>query len=80
MFISSIIIAQVLMAIYFFLAGWLLSQSRRLWIMPAASAVFAVIWALTDAACTALLKTYRCAAAMSCQSCCKRAPQKNDLH
>ena len=62
---------QVLLAIYFFLAGWLLSQSRRLWIMPAASAVFALIWALTDAACAALLTTYRCVAAMTRQSRCE---------
>ncbi|KAK9821949.1 hypothetical protein WJX81_001503 [Elliptochloris bilobata] len=52
-------VTQVLLAIYFFLAGWLLSQSRRLWIMPAASAVFAVIWAGADAACSALLAMYR---------------------
>lgn len=52
---------QALLAIYFFLAGWLLSQSRRLWVMPAASAGFAAAWAATDAALAALLAAYRCA-------------------
>lgn len=54
---------QVLLAIYFFLAGWLLSQSRRLWIMPATSAVFALVWAAADAACSALPPKFRCGAA-----------------
>ena len=51
--------AQVLLAIYFFLAGCVVSQSRMLWVMPAASAVFACALALTAAASSALSSSYR---------------------
>ena len=52
---------QVLLAIYFFLAGCVVSQSRMLWVMPAASAVFACILACVSAASTLLSSSYRCA-------------------
>ena len=50
---------QVLLAVYFFLAGCVVSQSRTLWVMPAASAVFACALALTAGASSALSSTYR---------------------
>lgn len=52
--------AQVLLAIYFFLAGCVVSQSRMLWVMPAASAVFACILASVAAASSLLSSAYRC--------------------
>ena len=51
---------QVLLAIYFFLAGCVVSQSRMLWVMPAASAVFACALAVTAATSSALSSSYRC--------------------
>lgn len=52
---------QVLLAIYFFLAGCVVSQSRMLWVMPAASAVFACIMATVAAASSLLSSSYRSA-------------------
>ncbi|EIE24233.1 cyclopropane fatty acid synthase [Coccomyxa subellipsoidea C-169] len=52
-------VTQVLLAIYFFLAGCVVSQSRMLWVMPAASAVFACILACVSAASTLLFSSYR---------------------
>ena len=49
----------MLLAIYFFLAGCVVSQSRMLWVMPAASAVFACALALTAVASSALSSSYR---------------------
>ena len=49
----------MLLAIYFFLAGCVVSQSRMLWVMPAASAVFACVLALTAVASSALSSSYR---------------------
>ncbi len=51
--------AQVLLAVYFFLAGCVVSQSRMLWVMPAASALFACALALTAVASSALSSSYR---------------------
>ena len=36
---------QVLLAVYFFLAGCIVSQSRMMWVVPAASAFFACLFA-----------------------------------
>ncbi|BDA46075.1 probable cyclopropane-fatty-acyl-phospholipid synthase at C-terminar half [Coccomyxa sp. Obi] len=52
-------VTQVLLAIYFFLAGCVVSQSRMLWVMPAASAVFACILATVAAASSLLSSSYR---------------------
>jgi hypothetical protein len=49
----------VLLAIYFFLAGCVVSQNRMLWVMPAASAVFACLLALTAAVSSLLSSSYR---------------------
>lgn len=50
---------QVLLAIYFFLAGCVVSQNRMLWVMPAASTIFACLLALTAALSSLLSSSYR---------------------
>jgi hypothetical protein len=60
----------VLLAIYFFLAGCVVSQSRMLWVMPAASAVFACILASIAAASSLLSSAYRCTISTTLMNTC----------
>lgn len=53
--------AQVLLALYFFLAGCMVSQSRLMWVVPAASASFALLFAAVSHASSMLSSTFRCA-------------------
>ena len=53
--------AQVLLALYFFLAGCMVSQSRLMWVVPAASASFALLFAAISHASSMLSSTFRCA-------------------
>ena len=53
--------AQVLLALYFFLAGCMVSQSRLMWLVPAASASFALLFAAVSHASSMLSSTFRCA-------------------
>ena len=52
---------QVLLALYFFLAGCMVSQSRLMWVVPAASASFALLFATVSHASGMLSSTFRCA-------------------
>ena len=49
----------MLLAVYFFLAGCIVSQSRMMWVAPAASAFFACLFAAVSHASSMLSSTYR---------------------
>lgn len=49
----------MLLAVYFFLAGCIVSQSRMMWVAPAASALFACLFAAVSHASSMLSSTYR---------------------
>ena len=50
---------QVLLAVYFFLAGCIVNQSRMMWVAPAASASFACLFAAVSHASNMLSSSYR---------------------
>lgn len=50
------------MALYFFLAGLLVSRHPRMWLLPAASSAMALVAAAAHFASLALVPCYRCAA------------------
>ena len=57
---------QVLLALYFFLAGCMVSQSRMMWVVPAASALFAALFAAVSHASDVLSSLFRWEPTVSC--------------
>lgn len=66
----------MLLALYFFLAGCMVSQNRMMWVVPAASALFACLFAMVLHGSSMLSSTYRQALQCPCSALTLASPAR----